>query len=96
MVLKRDKINLDFYEINSILKYANLYMEVFMFGLGTQEIILILVVAVVIFGVGKLPQIGDSMGKAIRNFKNAAKDDDAIDITPKKDGEDKDSQNKNS
>ncbi len=61
-----------------------------MFGLGTQEIILILLVVLVIFGAGKLPQIGESMGKAIRNFKNAAKDEDAIDITPKKDGENKD------
>lgn len=66
-----------------------------MFGLGTQEIILILLVVLVIFGAGKLPQIGESMGKAIRNFKNAAKDEDAIDITPKKDGENKD-QNKQS
>ncbi|MGC8767909.1 twin-arginine translocase TatA/TatE family subunit [Calditerrivibrio sp.] len=63
-----------------------------MFGLGTQEIILILLVALVIFGAGKLPQIGESMGKAIRNFKSAAKDEDAIDITPKKDGENKDQQ----
>ncbi|ADR18305.1 MULTISPECIES: twin-arginine translocase TatA/TatE family subunit [Calditerrivibrio] len=63
-----------------------------MFGLGTQEIILILLVVLVIFGAGKLPQIGESMGKAIRNFKSAAKDEDAIDITPKKDGENKDQQ----
>lgn len=63
-----------------------------MFGLGTQEIILILLVVLVVFGAGKLPQIGESMGKAIRNFKSAAKDEDAIDITPKKDGENKDQQ----
>lgn len=68
-----------------------------MFGLGTQEILVILVIAVVIFGAGKLPQIGEGMGKAIRNFKKAAKDaEEAIDITPdstkkeeKKDLEDK-------
>ena len=66
-----------------------------MFGLGTQEIILILLVVLVIFGAGKLPQIGESMGKAIRNFKSAARDEDAIDITPKKDEEKKD-QTKNS
>ncbi|MDK2791479.1 MAG: sec-independent protein translocase protein TatA [Deferribacteres bacterium] len=54
-----------------------------MFGLGTQEILIILVIALVIFGAGKLPQIGEGMGKAIRNFKKAAKDaEDAIDITP--------------
>lgn len=54
-----------------------------MFGLGSQEILIILVIALVVFGAGKLPQIGDSMGKAIRNFKKAAKDqEDIVDITP--------------
>ncbi|MCX8084321.1 MAG: twin-arginine translocase TatA/TatE family subunit [Calditerrivibrio sp.] len=67
-----------------------------MFGLGTQEIILILLVVLVVFGAGKLPQIGESMGKAIRNFKSAAKEDDTIDITPKKNGEQKDTQTRNS
>ncbi|MCR4288267.1 MAG: twin-arginine translocase TatA/TatE family subunit [Deltaproteobacteria bacterium] len=40
-----------------------------MFGLGTTELILILVIVLLIFGVGKLPQIGDGMGKAIKGFK---------------------------
>lgn len=60
--------------------------EVHMFGLGSQEIMLILLLVVVIFGAGKLPQIGEGMGKAIRNFKRAANDtasNDVIDITPK-------------
>jgi sec-independent protein translocase protein TatA len=51
-----------------------------MFGLGTTELILILVVVVIIFGVGKLPEIGSGMGKAIKNFKKAS-DDSHIDIT---------------
>ncbi|MGE4318408.1 MAG: twin-arginine translocase TatA/TatE family subunit [Deferribacterales bacterium] len=55
-----------------------------MFGLGSQEILIILVIALVVFGAGKLPQIGDGMGKAIKNFKKAAKDaEDVVDITPK-------------
>lgn len=38
-------------------------------GLGMPELIIILVIILVIFGAGKLPQIGEGMGKAIRNFK---------------------------
>ncbi len=54
-----------------------------MFGLGTSELILILVIVLIIFGVGKLPDIGTGMGKAIRNFKKAT-DEAEIDITPGK------------
>ncbi len=42
-----------------------------MFGIGIQELLVILVIALVIFGPGKLPQIGSGMGKAIRDFKKA-------------------------
>ncbi len=40
-----------------------------MFGLGTSELILILVIALVIFGGSKIPELGASLGKGIRNFK---------------------------
>ena len=54
-----------------------------MFGIGMQEILLILVVGLVIFGANRLPEIGGGLGKAIRNFRRAASEPDEIDITPK-------------
>jgi sec-independent protein translocase protein TatA len=45
-----------------------------MFGLGTQELIIILVLVLIIFGAGKLPQIGGALGKGLRNFKEGVKD----------------------
>lgn len=56
-----------------------------MFGLGAQEIILILVVVLLVFGANKLPEIGGGLGRAIRNFRRAASEPDEIDITPGKD-----------
>ena len=46
-----------------------------MFGLGLQELGIILVIALVIFGPAKLPQIGSGLGKAIRDFKKGVSDD---------------------
>ena len=40
-----------------------------MFGLGTGELFLILVIVLVIFGAGKLPEIGGALGRGIRSFK---------------------------
>lgn len=45
-----------------------------MFGLGTTELIIILVLVLIIFGAGKLPQVGGAMGKGLRNFKDGIKD----------------------
>lgn len=42
-----------------------------MFGLGTSEIIIILIVVVLLFGGKRLPELGASLGKAIKNFKNS-------------------------
>ena len=52
-----------------------------MFGLGVPELMVILVIALVIFGPSKLPQIGAGLGKAIRDFKKGVteKDDEEED-----------------
>ena len=52
-----------------------------MFGIGMQELAVILLIALVIFGPTKLPQIGSGLGKAIRDFKKAVSDDDPDDAT---------------
>jgi sec-independent protein translocase protein TatA len=55
-------------------------------GLGVPELLIILVIVLLVFGAGKLPQIGDSVGKAIRNFKKASNQDDNVedvDVKPR-------------
>ena len=42
-----------------------------MFGIGMPELIIILVIILIIFGAGKLPEIGAGIGKGIKNFKKA-------------------------
>jgi sec-independent protein translocase protein TatA len=49
-----------------------------MFGLGMPELIIILVIIVIIFGAGKLPEIGSGLGKGIKNFKKATRDEEKI------------------
>ena len=53
-----------------------------MFGLSMPELIIILVIIVIIFGAGKLPEIGSGLGKGIKNFKKATTGNDEIDVTP--------------
>ena len=53
-----------------------------MFGLGVTELILVLFIVVVLFGVGKLPELGSGLGEGIKNFKKSYRDSKAIDVTP--------------
>ncbi len=46
-----------------------------MFGLGVWEIVLILVIVLIVFGVGKLPEIGSGLGEGIKNFKKAFREE---------------------
>jgi len=45
------------------------------FGIGIQELLVILLICLLIFGASKLPEIGRSLGKTIREFKKSIKDE---------------------
>jgi sec-independent protein translocase protein TatA len=53
-----------------------------MFGIGVPELIVILVIVLIIFGAGKLPEIGSAIGKGIKNFKKSVHGSDEDDTTP--------------
>ena len=62
-----------------------------MFGIGMPELIIILIIILIIFGAGKLPEIGSGIGKGIRNFKKATKESpDKLDSPADKDSSDED------
>jgi sec-independent protein translocase protein TatA len=52
--------------------------------LGIQELLIILVIVMLLFGASRLPELGSGFGKAIRGFKDSLAGKDAIDVTPKK------------
>ena len=54
-------------------------------GIGMPELIVILVIVLIIFGANKLPQIGEGLGKGIRNFKKATKERGETEIEHKED-----------
>lgn len=59
-----------------------------MFGsFGWMELMLILIIVLIIFGAGKIPQLGEGLGKAIKGFKKSVAEADALDVTPNDQGE---------
>lgn len=53
-------------------------------NIGFPELIVILVIALIVFGAGKLPEIGSAIGKSVKEFKKAIKDDSSVDQKSKK------------
>jgi sec-independent protein translocase protein TatA len=58
-----------------------------MFGLGFPELLIIMVIVLIVFGAGKLPEIGGALGKGIKSFRRSVKESNEIDVTPKGDEE---------
>jgi sec-independent protein translocase protein TatA len=57
--------------------------------MGISELLIILVIILIIFGAGKLPELGDGIGRGIKNFRKAVKTDE-IDVTPRDEDRDRD------
>ncbi len=53
--------------------------------MGIGEFIVVVIVLLFVFGANKIPELGDAIGKGVRNFKRAQSGDDAIDVTPRRD-----------
>jgi sec-independent protein translocase protein TatA len=59
-----------------------------MFGLGIGELLIILVIVLVVFS-RRLPDLGEGIGKSIKKFRRAVNEPDEVDITPKKEPNDR-------
>ncbi len=57
----------------------------FIKGIGPLELVIILVIVMIIFGVGRLTEIGGALGKSIREFRRASTDDVSDDSSESKD-----------
>ena len=59
-------------------------LRAFIGGLGAVELVIILVIVLLIFGPMKLPQIGDALGKSVKNFRKgvSTKEEEPVDVTP--------------
>ena len=65
-----------------------------MFGLGMPELVVILIIALLIFGVGRISEIGGAIGKGIRSFKKSVNELEEIDATPPSKSEESQKENK--
>ena len=60
-----------------------------MFGsFGGMELLLILIIVIIIFGAGKLPQLGEGLGKAIKGFKKSVNETELVDASPQQPAQD--------
>jgi sec-independent protein translocase protein TatA len=64
-------------------------------GIGMPELLIVLVIILIIFGAGKLPEIGKGLGKGISNFRKATSGKDEIDVSPKEDDNELENKEKN-
>ena len=60
-----------------------------MFGFGMPELIVVLVIVLVVFGAGRLPEIGGALGRSIRNFKKASNGKEEIEIKASREEEER-------
>jgi sec-independent protein translocase protein TatA len=81
-------------ELYFIIFQAYYYRSFPVFGVGPWELVVILVIVLIVFGVGKLPELGSGLGEGIKNFRKAYRDAKALDVTTGSEGKAQDSSEK--